>query len=68
MNRNGITIFYKYSFVIFHFFCVFNIVMFLFRNDIRVLMTMCAIVIAQFYCQISIFRFVKNQSLLHRPS
>ena len=41
------------------FFGVFNIVMFLYRNDICFLMIMCTIVIAQFYCQISIFRLVK---------
>ena len=63
MNSNGITILYKNSFVILHFFGVFNIVMFLYRNNICFLMIMCAIVIAQFYCQISIFRLIKNGSI-----
>ena len=60
MNSNGITILYKYSFVTMHFFGVFNIVMLLFRNDICFPMIMCTIVIAQFYCQIGIFRLIKN--------
>ena len=68
MKSNGISILYKNSFVVHHLLSVFNIVMFLYRNYICLLMTMRAIVIAQFYCQISIFRLVKNQRLLHRLS
>ena len=68
MKNNGIMILYKNSFVIPHFFCVFNIVVFLCGNDIRFPMIMRTIVVAQFYCQISVFRLVKNHRLLHRCS
>ena len=68
MESNGISILYKNSFVVHHLLSVFNIVMFLYRNYICLLMTMRAIVIAQFYCQISIFWIIKNQRSFHRAS
>ena len=60
MNSNGIIILYKNSFVILHFFSVFNIVMFLYRNDICFLMIICTIVASISFGIYSTFTLFEN--------